>query len=96
MLGFPWDLHALRELLGGLFRALRLGGLCSCACFVERVRNFFAFQDQQEGLNSFRVAFSSKWNWSCHFNGHMRKMLHASSESVEEYTFCVCELALGL
>ena len=57
VLGLPWDSRALRELLGGLFRALRLGRLCRCACFVDRVRNFYALQDQQEGLNSFRVAF---------------------------------------
>ena len=53
---YLWNSHAVHEHLGGLFQALRLGGLSSCACFVEWVHKLDVLQDQQEVLNSFWLA----------------------------------------
>ena len=55
MLGLLWNSPALREFLGGLFQALRFCGPCRGVRITNWVRNLYAFQDQQEGLNSFWV-----------------------------------------
>ncbi len=56
MLGLPWNSCTLRDILLGLFQALRFGRLHHCARFVDQVHNLNVLQDQQEVLNSFQVA----------------------------------------
>jgi hypothetical protein len=94
--GLFGNLHIPCELLGGLFVALALFGLCSDISSVHWMRDFDALKDCHEGLNPFRITLLEQVVLILPLQRTHSKVWHNSSNTMNKNTFSVCVLALGL